>query len=255
MTAARDLRAERLAPYFDAQLRLAGRMAELMGTPLSDAVLQFTNLHRRLGFGVNVLGEAPAPGWLGYAHALEAASDDPARLAVTRTAFVHGADEVLPLQGQRQFGCFACEAPTEDGAVRLHFNNQDTDEDGGPLATAKIARRRSELAALVRHVRSAYPEATSIRGKSWLYNLEAYRRLFPADYATSRAVAAGPLRLNGTSSWGQLIDAHERIRPDVREVFMGRLDDLDPAAPWLAFPLRVLATEAAIESFAAEYRA
>jgi len=253
MTSARDLRAERLAPYFDAQLRLAGRVAELTGTPLSDAVLRFTNLHRRLGFGVNVPGEAPAPGWLDYARALEAAPDDPARLAVTRAAFVRGADEVLPLQGQRQFGCFACEAPTEDGAVRLHFNNQDTDEDGGPLATAKIARRRTELAALVRHVRTVHPEATCIRGKSWLYNLEAYRRLFPADYGASRAVAEGPLRLNGTSSWGQLIDAHERIRPAARDALMAGLADLDPEAPWLAFPLRVLATEASIDSFAAEY--
>lgn len=253
MTSAPHLRADRLAPYFDAQLRLAARMAELTGTPLSDAVLQFTNLHRRLGFGVNVLGEAPAPGWLSYAYALEAAPHDPGRLAVTLAAFVGGADEVLPLQGHRQFGCFACEAPTEDGAVRLHFNNQDTDEDGGPLAKAKIARRRAELAALVRHVRSAHPQARCIRGKSWLYNLEAYRRLFPADYGASRKVAEGPLRLNGTSSWGQLIDAHERIRPEARDALVANLGALDPAAPWLAFPLRVLATEALIESFAAEY--
>ncbi|MBJ7412524.1 MAG: hypothetical protein JHD15_19500 [Phenylobacterium sp.] len=253
MTSARHLRADRLAPYFDAQLRLAGRMAELTGTPLSDAVLQFTNLHRRLGFGVNVLGEVPAPGWLDYARTLEAAPDDPARLTVTLAAFVRGADEVLPLQGQRQFGCFACEAPTEDGAVRLHFNNQDTDEDGGPLATAKIARRRAELAALVGHVRAAHPEARCIRGKSWLYNLDAYRRLFPADYGASRTVAEGPLRLNGTSSWGQLIDAHERIRPEMRDALVASLEALDPAAPWLAFPLRVLATEAPVDSFAAEY--
>lgn len=254
MIADRNLRAERLGPYFEAQLRLAARMAELTGTPLGDAVLQFTNLHRRLGFGVNVLGEPPAPGWADYARALEAAPDGPARLAATLAAFLRGADEVLPLQGQRQFGCFACEAPGEDGAVRLHFNNQDTDQDGGPLAASKIPRRRAELASLVAHIRTAYPEATCIRGKSWLYNLEAYRRLFPADYAASRTVAAGPLRLNGTSSWGQLIDAHERIRPEVRDALLARLEDIDPAAPWLAFPLRVLATEAPIQSFAAAYR-
>lgn len=253
MTDADVARARRLAPYFEVQLLFARRMAALTGAPLGETALRFTNLHRRLGFGVNRPGEPPAAGWSDYARALEAEPDLAAQLALSEARCAASSPERLPLPGQTQFGCFACEAAGEDGAVRLHFNNVDTDEHGGPLASAKIERRRAELVALVEHVRAAYPQATVIRGRSWLYNLEAYRRLFPAAYGASRVVAPGPLRLNGTSSWGQLIDSREDIRPDLRDALLRNLDSLDPAAPWLAFPLRVLATEAPIAAFAAAY--
>jgi hypothetical protein len=246
-------RAERLGPYFEVQLRLARRMAELTGATLGETTLKFTNLHRRLGFGVNLPGEPPAPGWADYARALEAEPDPAIQLTLSQAVCAASLPERLPLPGQTQFGCFACEAVGADGAVRLHFNNADTDDVGGPLASGKFERRRAEMAALVRHIQETHPQATAIRGKSWLYNLEAYRRVFPAEYGASRVVATGPLRLNGTSSWGQLIDSRERIRPDVRDAFLANLESLDPAAPWLVFPLRVLATEAPIESFAAEY--
>lgn len=246
-------RAERLGPYFEVQLRLARRMAELTGASLGEMALRYTNLHRRLGFGVHKPEEPPADGWADYARALEAESDPSGQLALSQAICASSPPERLPLPGQTQFGCFACEVTTDDGAVRLHFNNVDTDEAGGPLASGKITRRRREMAALVRHVRGAYPEATVIRGKSWLYNLEAYRRVFPADYGASRVIAAGPLRLNGTSSWGQLIDSRERVRVDVRDALLANLERLDPEAPWLAFPFRVLATEAPIDRFAAEY--
>lgn len=252
MPPSRHARAERLGLYFEAQLRLAGRMAELTGAPLGEMALRHTNLHRRLGFGVP--SESTAVGWSEYAGGLEAAPDLAGQLALTRTAFLAAAEERLPLPGQVQFGCFAYEPPGEDGAARVHFNNVDTDGDGGPLAAAKAGRRRAELADMVRHIREAHPEATRIRGKSWLYNLEAYRRLFPLQYGASRAVAPGPLRLSGTSSWGQLIDSREAIRPDVRDALLANLATLDPEAPWLAFPLRVLATEAPIEAFEAFYR-
>lgn len=250
MPLSRHARAERLGPYFGAQLRLAGRMAELTGGPLGEMTLCYTNLHRRLGFGVN----PPALGWSDYARALETAPDFAAQMDLTRVAFLAASDEQLPLPGQVQFGCFACEPPGADGAARVHFNNVDTDVDGGPLAAVKAERRRAELAAMVRHIREAHPAATCIRGRSWLYNLEAYRRLFPPQYAASRVVAPGPLRLSGTSSWGQLIDSREAIRPDLRDALEANLATLDPEAPWLAFPLRVLATEAPIEAFEAFYR-
>lgn len=246
-------RAERLGPYFEVQLKLARRMAALTGLTLGETALRFTNLHRRLGFGVHDLEGPPADGWVAYARALEAEPDPAGQRRISQTICAAGPPERLPLPGQTQFGCFACEAMADDGAVRLHFNNVDTDDAGGPLARGKIERRRGEMAALVRYVREAYPDATVIRGKSWLYNLDAYRRVFPADYGAARVIAAGPLRLNGTSSWGQLIDSRERVRPEVRDALLANLERLDPTAPWLAFPFRVLATEAPIDSFATEY--
>ena len=251
MDPVRHARADRFAPYFEAQLRLARRMSELTGAAIGESAFRFTNLHRRLGFGTP--GPAPSEAWAAYAAELAALDSLADQVTWTKAAFAAGCDEVLPPPDQTAFGCFAHEPPSPEGVVRIHFHNKDTDEAGGPLAAAKADRRRAELAALVRHIVEAHPQARTIQGKSWLYNLEAYRRLFPPDYAASRAIATGPLKLQGTSSWGQLIDSREAIRPSARDAFVANLQTLDPAAPWLAFPLRVLTAEAPVGSFAAFY--
>jgi hypothetical protein len=248
----RDARAERLGPYFEIQLRLAGRMAELTGMGLGAAAFHYTNLHRRFGLGFSGITE-PARPWLDYAARLDAARDLAQQVAVSQAMFRSSADEVWPRPDQEGFGCFALDAHGEDGVVHIHFYNKDTDDAGGPLAAAKVERRRAELAAMVRRIREVRPDATHIRGKSWLYNLEAYRRLFPPDYAASRTIAPGPLHLTGNSTWGQFIDSRETIRTGIRDALVANLADLDPHAPWTVFPFRVLAVRAPIESFVAFY--
>lgn len=247
----RIARSHRLTPYFEAQLRLAARMAELTGRPLGEMAFEHTNLNRRFGLGFAGI-VPPTEAWLAYAEGLEAAPDLPARVEVTRAMFESSPEEVLPRPGETGFGCFAHE-PATDGVVRIHFFNLDTDEAGGPLASSKVARRKAELAAMVANVRARHPDAHTIRGGSWLYNIEAYRRLFPPDYTASRHIQPGRLHLTGTSSWGQLIDSREVIRSDVRDALFANLASLDPQTPWTAFPYRVLRVEAPIESFVRFY--
>lgn len=241
----RTARAERLGPYFEAQLRLAGRMAELMGVVLGEAAYRHTNLSRRFGQGVPVL-TPPTEAWLAYAVRLEAASSLAEQVALSQAMFRAATDEATPRAGR--FGCFAFETP-KDGVVKIHFSNRDTDAAGGPLASAKIERRKAELAAMVRSIAARHPDATHIAGRSWLYNIEAYRRLFPPDYVATRAIAPGPVYLSGTSSWGQLIDSRETIRADVRDALMANLAHLDAEAPWTAFPFPVLAVQAPVGTF------
>ena len=187
--------------------------------------------------------------WDAYAERLEALTDIGEQVALTQTVFVAAPPEVTPLPGQAAFGCFAREPVNDAGEVKIHFYNRDTDDAGGPLATPKRPTREAELTALARHVREVDPAALRLKGRSWLYNLEAYRRLFPPDYVASRTAAAEPIHLSGTSSWGQLIDAREAIRPDVRDAFLANFARLDPAAPWRIFPHPVLEVSAPMESF------
>jgi hypothetical protein len=248
MTETRAERAERLADYFDVQLRLARRMSELTGAPLGEMALRHTNFHRRLGLGVWRDGPA-ANGWAPYATRLEALDGLSAQVAWTVEAYRWAPDEILPHPGQFGFGCFAHEPPGEDGVVRIHFNNRDTDPEGGPLASAKIGRRRDELTRLFAHVAKSAPPNATVRGGSWLYHVEAYRRLFPPAYVDSRRPYTRPIALRGTATWGQVIDAHERVRPGVRDTVVANLAQLDPEAPHLAFPFQMLAVEAPLSAF------
>jgi hypothetical protein len=253
MSGERAERALRLADYFEVQLRLARRMAELTGAPLGEMALRNTNFHRWLGLGVWRDADGPADGWAPYAARLEALGDLGAQVAWTVEAYRWAPDEIVPHPGQVGFGCFAYEPRNADGVVRFHFFNRDTDAEGGPLASAKVDRRRDELARLFAHVGKTAPPDTTIRGGSWLYHLEAYRRLFPPAYADSRGPYTRPIHLRGTATWGQVIDAHQRVRPAVRDLVVANLAQLDPEAPYRIFPFQMLAVEAPLSAFLAFY--
>ncbi len=253
MTAERRAEAERLRGWFELQLCFAAVAAERRGEPLGETVSVLTNLHRR--FGLGTLGliaserEAVDPLWQRYVEGLEARRDLASRLDWTVACCAEGPGSKA---SKPVFGCFAFDAPDGEGVVRIHFENRD-DDGVSPLVEAKAERRRGEAAAMFAHIAATYPQARTVKGGSWLYNLEAYRRLFPPQYGASR-VRPEPLRLNGTSSWGQLIDHLGQVKPKAREVFLANLADLDPAAPWRVFPLPALAVSAPLEAFTAFYR-
>ncbi len=244
----RQAQADRLRDYFALQLAFADHMSPLAGLPLDEAMGRYTNLRRRLGLGEP--HEPPSPGWTAYLAGLSAAGSPEGRLDWTHATFLSGPPEPARVN---PFGCFRCDPPDERGAVKIHFTNQEVGETVSPLNRARIDRRLAELRAMFAFVRETYPAAASILGGSWLYNLEAYRRLFPVEYGASRTRPAGEIRLSGTSTWGQVLDHREAVKPEVRDRFLRNWRDLDPARPWLAFPLPALWTQAPIGLFYAFY--
>ena len=104
----RAARAERLSDYFELQLRFAGHMAARTGLALPDAVLRFTNFHRRFGYGDPDI--ALAPSWSDRAAHLATLHDLSGQVAWTREFFLSAPQETLPAH-QHFFGCFGCDAP------------------------------------------------------------------------------------------------------------------------------------------------
>ena len=74
--------------------------------------------------------------------------------------------------------------------IRLHFENTDAAECSS-LGSRRRDQRLADLAALFARVKLAEPGDVSVVGSSWLYNLEAYRRLFPKSYVASTRVLLG----------------------------------------------------------------
>jgi hypothetical protein len=106
-----------------------------------------------------------------------------------------------------------------------------------------------ELHVMFTYVRHTYAAAKAVRGGSWLYNLDAYRRLFPPVYGESRTVQEGTGHLQGTSSWGQFLDYREGVKPALRTQFLARLTQLNIHRLWEAFPLPTYNTQAPIQAF------
>jgi hypothetical protein len=236
--------AERLRDYFEVQLRFADILAARTSRALADICLEFTNLHRRLGLG-RTDGSPPTERWMHYATGLESCASTADRLQWTVDCL---ANAPLEKRNTRKFGCFSYEMIDNERVVRIHFGNYDSANGIGPLVRAKAERRRSELREMFTHIRAHHPLAQTVRGGSWLYNVEAYRRLFPSAY-TASAHEPARVRLDGTSSWGQVIDFRERVRPTVRRAILDNAATVDVATPWQAFPLRALAVQSAIAAF------
>ena len=178
-------RAVRLRDYFALQLHFAEVVAPRVALPLAEVVEQYTNFYRRFGFGI--WQDTPlVPEWYQYkAHLLTLTTHDQ-RLAWTQAFYAQLPPERLPAWRQ-QFGCFGCDPPDADGRVRIHFTNHDTDGTS-PLSRAKIGARRQDLHALFTYVQHTHAEAAqSVLGGSWLYHLEAYRRLFPGLWRVARS--------------------------------------------------------------------
>jgi hypothetical protein len=223
-------------------------MAARTTIPLAESLARYTNLQRRFGLGHGGVGPEPPPEWLVYVGEMERLASAEQRLGWTQRFYVT-APEDLPPPDRRSFGCFGCDPPNEKGAVQIHFSNRDSADSVGPLSRTKTPRRLAELKTMFGFIRETWPEAISVQGGSWLYNLEAYRRLFPAAYGESRRPPPVPIRLGGTSTWGQFLDHREAVKPDLRAAFLRNIETIDIAAPWRAFPLPALRTTAPIELF------
>lgn len=228
-------------PLFDLQVEFAQAVSGLSGLPLGRALLDYTNLYIRFGLG---RGFDPAqPGWQEYLAGLRE-TNDPREW--TYRFYTRRPDAMAAPDLAATFGCFSYARPTGD-RLRLHFHDAETD-GRSPLAREARDRRRAELAALFAHVKGSGREPLRVAGASWLYNVAAYRRLFPPAYlATARVLGD---RFRHMPLWGQFVDRHGKIREEMAGVFrerLGRVSTLE--ALDRCFPLPVIAVEAPVVAF------
>jgi hypothetical protein len=245
--AERRIRSERLYGYFDLQLRFAQAVAEIGSLPFADAVALYTNFHRRFGLG-RLQGVPCSAAWTRYIDPLSRLKTHDQRVAWTQAFFLQSPEE-RPPANEHQFGCFSCAPPNAEGIIRIHFASRDNNGGRSSLDHSKIDGRKRELKEMFAFIKLAYPSSKGIRGTSWLYHIQAYRRLFPLQYAASRTIKKTGLRFDGTSSWGQFLNHQEQIKPDMREKFLQNLNKLEMENLWRVFPLPALITYAPVEAF------
>jgi len=232
--------------FFDLQLQFAFTVSGLSNLPRSQGLLDYTNLYIRFGLGRQF--DPAHPIWREYLAGLQ---DDDGRewtYQFYRTRSV----VVVPPNVVATFGCFSY-ALLDGDRIRLHFAN--TDMTGmSPLAVERRDARLAELSALFAHAERTTPTPRTVVGASWLYNLEAYRRLFPGSYiATAQPIHR---RFRYMPLWGQFVDWRGNLKATVAREFLDRLrqqsslETLDHC-----FPLQVLRLEAPIEHLLEFYAA
>jgi hypothetical protein len=232
--------------FFDLQLRFAHTVSGLSGLPLARTLLEYTNLYIRFGLGRDF--DPAHPIWREYVAGLRDAND---RGEWTYRFYSTRSEALAAPPVVATFGCFSY-APVGADRIRLHFLNAET-EGRSPLSRERRDRRVADLTALFAHVERIQREPLRVVGASWLYNLDAYRRLFPPSYlATARVIGH---RFRHMPLWGQFLDRRGEVRESVARTFLWRLerqtslDGLDRC-----FPLQVLSVEAPVAEFHDFYR-
>ncbi len=130
-------------------------------------------------------------------------------------------------EGSRSFGCFShwLEEDNSD-TIEIHFQNNEFNKVG-PLDKSKIELRKKELRDLLLDIKTRYPQVKNISGLSWLYNLPAYRRLFPVSYVNNLEPNLYRMQWRrGTTIWGQFIDSEYKLRQPLVEELLRKIKDL-----------------------------
>jgi hypothetical protein len=225
--------------FFDLQLQFARKVEALSERPLADVLLEYTNLYIRFGLGREF--DPAHPTWQEYLAGLPGTSDLGEwtyRFYLARPGAMAGPTVVATV------GCFSY-ARLGGERIRLHFHNAEVDGHS-PLAIDRAVQRRAELAALFAEVKRTLPQPLRVVGASWLYNLEAYRRLFPASYLATARVMAG--RFQHMPLWGQFLDRHGMIKETVARPFLERLEGQSSLEGLdHCFPLPVLFLEGPVQ--------
>ncbi len=204
--------------FFEVQLIFARKVAEVTGRSFEDAVLHNTAMYRI--FGLDWSADPTHPTWLAYVRTLR--SDKEQGAEETYRYYLSKYDELPKSNGLRHWGCFSHEYLPDEHRIMIHFSNQDF-TGYGPLSHQRMAIRKAELKEMFTHIRNERPDAEIVTGGSWLYNLDAYKRLFPVEYGQS-AKEADRVYYTGRGLWGQFLDSEWQVNERTAAIFLQRVE-------------------------------
>jgi hypothetical protein len=196
--------------FFELQFDFATKIAEASGSPIEDVMLNYTAFYKIFGthdWDFN----ATNPIWVSFLEQFQKSDDKIATiydfyLNITR-------DEE---KEEHVFGCFSYHYEEKEKYIQLHFKNNETDGIG-PLSDEQMPIRRSELKSLFADAFATYPQAETVVGFSWLYNLDAYKRLFPVEHIASAKVV--PDWYKSLALWGQFFDKDGNLKEEMVQAF------------------------------------
>lgn len=232
--------------FFHLQLRFAEQMARVLHVPLADALLKFSTLYMSLELGRSFSSTHPT--WQEYLSGLQPSVEN--NVEWTHTFYVWQYIEHYP---ENCFGCFNYAYSSDAKMVRLHFVNRNT-SGYSALNKEQMQTRLQELTALFTHVSKSHPEAEAVRGRSWLYNIQSYRRLFPVEYTHNTKVAVDG-EFPFMALWGQFLDRHGQVREQMAHDFLAcvaRQETFDGIKH--CFPFLPLAPQCSIHHFYTFYK-
>ncbi len=226
--------------FFEIQEYFARRVSDIVKVSFEEALLRHTSFYKRIGVG-NWDFNADNPLWISFIKRINGG-----QLPAEAAFELYKATQSGTMDNARRFGCmgFDCRGVT----IVMHFRN-DFNSAQGPLSKHHKTDRLAELKEMFRYISRYYCDAQFVEGCSWLYNYEAYRRLFPQEYiARMELVNETPVRLH--SAWGQFVNSSGEINSERTAIFKQKVDTAASLVELLdSFPFRIYKSRAEIKFF------
>ncbi|MEZ4859854.1 MAG: hypothetical protein R3C14_01030 [Caldilineaceae bacterium] len=226
--------------FFEFQLVFAQRLATRFQFPLPEALYHYTTF--TVSFG--------ATDWAKYLAGLQQAVDP---VDWTYQWYLNHRDpDVTPdatlFYDSPLFGCFYYTLKRQGTVARPHFLQND--QPGlRPLGRERLAVRQAELRRMFVFIQHHEPQAAIVLGNSWLYNLPAYRRIYPPVY-TARLPILAEDEFQYLSLWGQCFDRNWQPQLAVTTKVLQRLDNLDELSNLRdCFPYQIRRPQCPIDVF------
>ena len=226
-----------LPAFFDIQLRFADQLARVSHLSFEEALLSFTNIYFHC---LSRPFDPTHPAWQVYLEGLRRTSD---KALWTFTFYENMREFAAP----SSYGCFRYAYLADEQEIRLHFTNADT-SDHGPLSKERMTNRLQELKMLFVDVKKQYPEAQRVKGASWLYNIDAYKRLFPSEY--TKAMRRRDDEFQYLALWGQFLQRDGQVRELLVNSFLSCCNNQQTLEGVVScFPYQVLEPSCSIAAF------
>lgn len=250
----REAAAMKFSKQVELRLRFCEAIAEKKDIPLADAFDKYSDMLRRVG-DVN---ETDVPDvvneWRKRIAGVAELPSHSERLNKLVQLYIES-DMPNIEHGDEPYYPFLYSYDEFSKTISPHFGTLSITDDRGDgpgiLSHQRLEEMRGKLRAMFTEIKRDHPDAEYVRGRSWLYGLEAYRRLYPQEYGESRTLRT--IGYNGGARWGQFLNAKGELNTERATQFLENLNNLDPENPAGVFPMQTYEVRAPIAAFYREY--
>ena len=199
-------------PFIELQYTFAEILVQNFGLEILDTLFNYTNLYLLLTSHIPISKENKI--WMNFAEEYKNNSD-----YIYHKYIKAKNDPTIELKKDRvRFGCFSYHLEQDNKTAKIHFSNNDN-SGFGPLSKERIIIRKKEISDMLDNIKESPAGIQYIRGKSWLYSLESYKRLFPKSFIKSLVEYEGE-EWQYMTRWGQFLDSEGNVKTELAKTFL-----------------------------------
>ncbi len=211
--------------FFKLQFQFADKLAAKIGTSVHHALFNYTTIP--VSFELSDLQNPTDVVWASYLNGLAHATDT---IEWTYEFYLkHKYDDPTPtcgeFRGHRLFGSFYYVLRVGHVVRPGFINRKDNVSSMSSLSQDRMGETMNDLAAMFHSLTNEVTDVNVIEGNSWLYNLEAYRRVFPPEYTLDMQENDDP-DFQYLMIWGQFLDKDGGVKTSLASEFLSRVEDL-----------------------------